>query len=205
MSFVETRLRDDVEKGAEGGPGFKTTVITLSSGHEQRNIDWEYERGEWDLAYGIRTKSAYNETLEFFRARRGRAFGFRFKDWADYELDSTQQFAEGDGATLKFQLFKWYGGYLTGYSRPIQKPVDGTVRVFVDGVEDTGATVDSTTGVITFLSAPIASAVISASGEFDVPVRFALDRMAASVEWENAAAIPNIPIIELRQPFGSLT
>ena len=204
MSFVEERLRDDIESGAEGGPGFKTTVTTLSSGHEQRNIDWEYDRGEWDLSYGIQTKNDYRVVLAFFRARRGRAIGFRFKDWADYRVFQTEQFAEGDGSTLKFQLYKWYGGFNTGYRRAIQKPVDGTFTIYVDDVEDTDATIDPATGVITFLSAPGNGDVISAAGEFDVPVRLALDRMSASIEWVDAASLPNIPIIELRQPFGSL-
>lgn len=204
MSFVEERLRDDIESGAEGGPGFKTTITTLSSGHEQRNIDWEYERGEWDLSYGIQTKNDYREVLSFFRARRGRAVGFRFKDWVDYRVFRAEQFAEGDGSTTKFQLYKWYGGFNTGYQRPIQKPVDGTFTIYVDDVEVPTATIDPLTGVVTFVSAPGVFDVISAEGEFDVPVRFALDRMNAAVEWEEAASLPNIPIIELRQPFGSL-
>lgn len=204
MSFVETRIREDVERGAEGGPGFRTTVIPLASGQEQRNIDWEFERGEWDLAYGVTNKIAYTEVLAFFRARRGRAIGFRFKDFVDYELFSTDQFAAGDGTTTKFQLYKWYGGYSTGYRRPIQKPVSATVKVFVGGVEDVGATVDYTTGVVTLSSPPAAAAVISASGEFDVPVRFNIDTLRANVQWENAASFPSVPIVELRQPFGSL-
>lgn len=206
MSFVELRLRDDIESGAEGGPGFKTTVTTLASGHEQRNIDWEFERGEWDLSYGIQTKNDYREVLSFFRARRGRAIGFRFKDWADYRLFRGEQFAAGDGVSTKFQLYKWYGGFnlSDSYRRPIQKPVDGTVSIFVNDVLDAGAVVDPITGVVTLSSPAGGASVISAEGEFDVPVRFGLDRMSAVLNWEDAAALPNIPILELRQPFGSL-
>jgi len=205
MSFVEVRLREDVERGAEGGPGFRTTIIPLASGHEQRNIDWEFERGQWDLAYGVTNKVTYSEVLAFFRARRGRAIGFRFKDFVDYELDETVQFAAGNGTATKFQLYKWYGGYSTGYRRPIQKPVTGTVEIYVGGVLQTsGVSVNYTNGVVTFTSAPADGAVISAAGEFDVPVRFDIDVLRANVIWENAASFPSIPVVEIRQPFGSL-
>jgi uncharacterized protein (TIGR02217 family) len=205
MSFVEVRLREDVERGAEGGPGFRTTVIPLASGHEQRNIDWEFERGEWDLAYGITDKVTYSEVLAFFRARRGRAIGFRFKDFVDYQLDEASQFAVGNGTATKFQLYKWYGGFGTGYRRPIQKPVTGTVGIYVGGVlQPSGVSVNYTNGVVTFEAAPAGGAVISADGEFDVPVRFNIDTLRANVVWENAASFPNIPVIEIRQPFGSL-
>ena len=204
MTFVETRLREDVERGAEGGPGFRTTVLPLASGHEQRNEDWEFERGQWDVAYGITNKVTYSEVLSFFRARKGRAIGFRFKDFIDYELSALDQFAKGDGAKTKFQLYKWYGGFETGYKRPIQKPVSGTILVYVADVLDDSATVDYTTGVITLSTAASTDAVISAGGQFDVPVRFDIDALRANVIWEGAASIPNIPLIEIRQPFGSL-
>ncbi len=51
--FHEVRMPIDVERGAVGGPGFKTRVLPLESGFEQRNIDWSDTRGEWDLSYGL--------------------------------------------------------------------------------------------------------------------------------------------------------
>ena len=38
--------------GARGGPEFKTRVVTLASGFEQRNIDWERARGRWTIDTG---------------------------------------------------------------------------------------------------------------------------------------------------------
>jgi uncharacterized protein (TIGR02217 family) len=46
--------------------------------------DWSLARGEWDVAYGLKTSQEFDIVRQFFHARRGRAIGFRFKDWADY-------------------------------------------------------------------------------------------------------------------------
>ena len=41
MAFHNVQLPEEVERGAQGGPQFKTTVFTLSSGYEKRNVEWE--------------------------------------------------------------------------------------------------------------------------------------------------------------------
>ena len=80
MAFDEVRLREDVELGAEGGPRFKTTVLTLASGHEKRNIDWSEARGDWDVSYGISSRTDLASVIDFFWARQGRARGARSRD-----------------------------------------------------------------------------------------------------------------------------
>ena len=83
------------------------------------------------------------------------------------------------------------------------KPVAGTVRVAVDGVEQSEATdftVDATTGVVTFEPGhePGAAAVITAGFEFDVPVRFDTDKLEINLQGFRHGAIPHIPIVEVR-------
>ena len=47
MAFNDDiRLPDDVERGANGGPGFITSVIALKSGFDRRNKDWEETKGK---------------------------------------------------------------------------------------------------------------------------------------------------------------
>jgi len=185
MSFHEVRLPDDVERGASGGPEFNTGIVTLSSGFEQRN---------------------FQAVTEFFYARRGRLFGFRFKDWSDYEL-STEAIATGDASTTKFQIYKTYSDAAGSYARAIQKIVAGTVLVYLDAVlqtETTDYSLDYDTGVITFVSAPGGSVSIAVSCEFDVPVRFESDQMETSLVHFNAGSVPNVPISEVLQPLASL-
>lgn len=198
MAFDEVQLSEDVERGAQGGPKFKTTILELWSGHEVRNIDWQRARGEWDVGYGVQNLTLLNEVVAFFYARQGRGRGFRFKDWADY-VGTEQNLGVGDAAEDQFQLRKQYTSGLVTYNRIINKPATGTVRCFLDAVETFDFTVDTTTGLVTFTSAPGAGVVVTATYEFDVPVRFDTDKLDVNVVIFNAGSIPSIPIVELRQ------
>jgi len=111
----------------------------------------------------------------------GSLHGFRFKDWADYILlDSVLGTAVG-GADETMQLIKTYtfGGEST--IRAIVKPVDTTINIMEDGIPLSSVT-DPTTGIVTFTST--AGKVITATGEFDVPVMFDDDKLEISlVNW----------------------
>lgn len=97
--FHETRLPEHVEAGAKGGPEFNTTVIEMTSGREQRVKRWALPRYSWDLSYGIMDQEDYNAVMAFFMARRGRAFGFRFKDWSDYR-GTSEAIGTGDAVAI---------------------------------------------------------------------------------------------------------
>jgi uncharacterized protein (TIGR02217 family) len=78
--FHEVRFPDNIAYGATGGPEFATTVVATGSGHEKRNVNWAQARGRWDVASGLKKPAQIDELIAFFRARRGKAYGFRFKD-----------------------------------------------------------------------------------------------------------------------------
>jgi uncharacterized protein (TIGR02217 family) len=83
--------------------------------------------------------------------------------------------------------------------RTITKPVAGTVHVYKDGVEQlSGWSVDVTTGIVTFTTAPAAGVAITADFELDVPVRFDTDHMAVTIESFHLHRWQQIPIVELR-------
>lgn len=193
MAFDDVRLPENLERGSSGGPEFRTTIIELSGGSESRNRDWSYERGRWNVSYGVQSKADYQVLTNFFRARMGRLRGFRFKDWTDYEA-TEEHIGTGDGSTTTFQLSKAYGTYV----RRITRPVLGTVEVTVDGVP-TSASVNHSTGVVTISPAPAGDAVVRASFQFDVPVRFESDRMEVSLIWEGAGSVPDLNVVELRE------
>jgi uncharacterized protein (TIGR02217 family) len=77
--FHEVRFPDNIAYGATGGPEFATTVVATGSGHEKRNVNWSEARGRWDVASGLKKQAQIDELIAFFRARRGRAHGFRFR------------------------------------------------------------------------------------------------------------------------------
>jgi uncharacterized protein (TIGR02217 family) len=197
-SFAEIQFPPDISYGATGGPIFSTDIVTTFSGHEQRNINWAQARAKYNVATGIKSESQWRTLIAFFRARRGRAIGFRFKDWSDYQ-GVAEPIALGDGVTTAFQLIKIYSSGDTAIARPISKPVAGSVNIYVDAVlQESGVTVDSTNGVITFDVAPADEAEITADFEFDVPVRFDTDELDLSIESFDAGRWSGIPLIEIR-------
>lgn len=201
MAFHDVRLPEKVEKGVQGGPRFNTTVFIRDSGNEVRNENWQYHRGEWDAGYGIQEQSEYEEVLQFFYARRGRAHSFRFKDWSDFKLGfpTPQVIGTGDGSEVDFQIYKRYssGGY--DYDRPITKPIASTLKVYVDDVEQvSGWTLDALTGIITFDSPVTDTHAVAVQCEFDVPVRFDTDVLDIAMQVHNVSRIPSIPLVEVR-------
>lgn len=83
--FHDVRFPDAIARGATGGPEYSTDIITVASGFEQRNINWQASRARYDIGTGIRTREQMAEVIAFFRARKGRAYGFRFRDWTDFD------------------------------------------------------------------------------------------------------------------------
>ena len=200
MAFHDVSFPDGIAYGASGGPGYSTDVITVKSGKERRNANWAMGRCSWDVSTGLKNQADLNTLIAFFRARLGKAYAFRFKDWTDYRM-ARQQIASGDGTATAFQLVKAYtddGGYQT--SRDITKPVDGTVLVWLGGVLQAGGwSCDVLTGVITFAAPPAAGVGIEAACQFDVPARFDTDQMKASIEAHEVYTWGGIMVIEVKE------
>lgn len=207
MAFVDVQLPTDVERGAQGGPQFNTTVITLSSGAEKRNINWQTTRGQWDVGYGVQHKEDFNTIIDFFYARQGMAHSFRFKDWTDFEIGSQtdastrQNIGTGTGSLDTFQIFKRYTSGAVNFDRDISKPVGTTLQVYVNAVLQTITThytVDLLTGIITFVTPPPNTELVDVVTEFDVPVRFDTDQLQITALTFEAGTIPTIPVVEVR-------
>ena len=196
--FHEVQFPPDISYGASGGPGYSTSIVTTVSGHERRNANWAMARGRWNVAHGLKKRAQVGELIAFFRARLGRAYGFRFKDWTDYQA-LAQSLGVGDGTTKTFQLVKHYASGGEIESRVIAKPVAGTVKLYRDGVEaSSGWAVDTTTGLVTLGTAPAAGVQITADFSFDVPVRFDSDQMDVTIETYQLGTWGQIPVVEIR-------
>jgi uncharacterized protein (TIGR02217 family) len=205
--FHEIQFPTAIAFHSSGGPERKTEIVTLGSGFEERNAVWANSRRHYDVGYGVKTLDDLHAVIAFFDARLGRLYGFRFKDFADFKsctpneevspLD--QAIGTGDGATTQFQLIMTYVSGPSSWVRTVEKPVAGTVRVGVAGVEQTsGVTIDNTTGLVTFDSAPAAAAAITAGYKFDTPVRFDTDSLSINLSNFAAGEIPSIPLVEIR-------
>jgi uncharacterized protein (TIGR02217 family) len=199
MAFIEVRFPTDIAYGAVGGPEYSTDIVITQSGFEQRNANWSQARGSYNVAHGVKTQAQLNTLIAFFRARKGRADGFRFKDWTDYQI-TAQAIGTGDGSTKTFQLVKTYASGTTSETRLITKPVAGTVNIYLGGVLQSGGayTLDTTSGQVTFTTAPGSGVAITADFQFDIPVRFDTDRLAATLDSYGSYSWHDIPLIEIR-------
>lgn len=192
-----------------GGPERRTDIVTLANGYEERNTPWAHSRRRYDAGLGLRSLDDMERLIAFFEARRGQMFAFRWKDWADFRscLPSgkisadDQVIGRGDGVTREFQLVKSYRSGAQSYTRPIVKPVLGTVVLGIEATrlyEGVDFEVDLTTGRVTLTEAPTIGLELTAGFEFDVPVRFDTDRIQTSAATFHAGEVPDVPVVELR-------
>ena len=208
MAFHEVSLPARLAFGSTGGVERRTEIVTLGSGFERRSTPWAQGRRRYLIGANLRSLDDMAALTAFFEARRGRLYGFRFRDFADCKscapgavvgpLD--QGLGEGDGERTAFPLVKRYGEGDDALARRIAKPVEGTVRIAVDGDELAAASfaVDFATGVATLDAAPATTALVTAGFAFDTPVRFDADRIEVTLESFDAGRMAAVPLIEVR-------
>lgn len=205
--FDEVSFPIALGKEASVETGFSTAVVTTASGYEQRNSDWADARLRFDAGPGVRSEADMQALIGFFRARRGAAKGFRFRDPFDDSSNgmtgipgyTDQLLGIGDGVRTRFDLVKHYGSGDEPQRRRITRPVPGTLRVAVDGVERTSDWSVEPGGTITFTIAPAAGELVTAGYRFDVPVRFAEDRLEVNRAGFAAGEAVSVPLIEIRE------
>ncbi|MDO9587488.1 MAG: DUF2460 domain-containing protein [Brevundimonas sp.] len=208
MAFHEVRLPARLAFGSTGGVERRTEIVTLGSGFERRSTPWAQGRRRYLIGANLRSLDDMAALTGFFEARRGRLYGFRFRDFADCKSCSPgaavgpldQTLGEGDGTRAGFQLVKGYGEGDDALERRIVKPVEGTVRISIDGMElESGSfAVGAATGLVTLAEPPDAGAVVTAGFEFDTPVRFDADRIEVTLESFDAGRMAAVPLIEVR-------
>lgn len=215
-----------ISQGATGGPGFFTTIIESFGGYDKTFANWATARCKWDVGHVIYSTDKLAYVLAFFRARQGRAYGFLFRDPTDYYAGMTWSNnalvpaatpeilpVAGDGATTAFQLTKTYADVAVTVVRPIYRPIQNdfhsgasvapVIYQKIAGVwtaiASASYSVNYTTGVVTFTTAPGAGVQIGWSGQFYVAVRFDTDDMSISLEAANVGEWQSIPIVEVRE------
>ena len=209
MAFHEVRFPDDISRGARGGPERRTQVVELASGDEERNASWADSRRRYDAAYGIRRADDLAAVVAFFEARNGRLHGFRWKDWGDFKsgLPSTpvtpidQALGTGDGETDGVPAGEALRERRTGVDAADREAGRGHACGSRSAASSgsSGWSVDATTGIVTFDTAPGAGVLVTAGFEFDVPVRFDTDRLDVTWDLDRLGSIASIPLVEVRR------
>ena len=213
MAFIEQRLPDCIAFGATFGPEYQTNVVVVNSGHENRNINWAKARLVANIGYRNRPEADTQALIAWFRSMKGRAHGFRVRDWSDYKVDAqTGMLKALPSQPDVYQLCKAYEMGDLSELREIRKPVAGLQLFDADGVQLPAASynIDTTNGVVEMLEyipdgeedmvgKPLPTYWV---GEFDVPARFDVDKLELEVSDRSANGLvyswPSIPLIELR-------
>ncbi len=215
MSFHNTLFPVNISWGSRGGPRFKSNVVELPSGGSYRESLWTSPIYMYDARYGVATHTDMYDLIEFIIAREGPIHTFPFKDHRDYASTATGtlhytdddtvddedvEIGVGDGVETQFQLVKKYVSGSTTRTRNIYLPYNYVIAV--DGVSQTEGvdfTMDTETGVVTFMSAPTGSLSITAGFEFYVKCRFGAeidDAVQVSLDEFDSESLPSIPIVE---------
>jgi uncharacterized protein (TIGR02217 family) len=206
MTIPAYRLPEGIERGSRFGPTWKNVIQEAISGNEQRFAQWTHCRGVGNVSYGLQNSSDpvgdFNAIVAMWRAHGGSLLPFRFRDWSDYTAND-EPFGSGDGTTTAFQICKVYDpsykllglpGTLT-YVRNITL-LDGTPVIKVNGVVTTALTISSS-GMVTFTTAPPAGHSLNWTGNFDVPVRFDTDQLEVVTNEADLTSIRSLPIREV--------
>jgi len=202
-AFEDVLFPIAIGREASVEPAFSTAIVETAGGGEQRNADWADARMRYDAGPGVRGEGELQELIAFFRARRGAAQGFRFRDPFDDSSNgmtgmpgpADQLLGIGDGVRTDFSLVKDY----EGQERRITRPVAGSVRVSAGGAEQASGWTLEAMGVVSFDVAPAFGAEVRAGFRFDVPVRFADDRLQVSRATFLAGEAASVKLIEVRE------
>lgn len=203
QAFDDVSFPIAIGRRATVEPGFSTAIVTTAAGREQRNADWADARMRYDAGPGVRAQADVETLIAFFRARHGAARGFRFRDPLDHSSrgmtgvpqPGDQYLGDGDGVRTRFDLVKHYGEQ----ARRITRPVAASVRVTVGGVERTAGWSLGAGGAILFATPPATDEQVRAGFLFDVPVRFAEDRLETALAAPEAGEAASVPLIEIRE------
>ena len=198
MAFLETpTFPETIAFGATGGPTYSTHVVQTFDGAEQRNQRWRYPRYAYQLGLAIHTAADTQALYAFFHAiAQGQRHAFRFPDFGAGESTGTDEpIGTGTGAVATYQLVKRYQAGMLTFDRPITKPRATGFVLKVAGTPTGSYNLDTTTGLVT--ATVTTGQAITATFQFDVPVRFTSDRLAirrvqGGYQWES------IELIEVR-------
>jgi uncharacterized protein (TIGR02217 family) len=151
--------------GTVRSPTWSTKIQTAVSGKELRAAFWSTPIWKYTLVYEfLRTASAFQELqtlFGFYNQRQGQFDSFLFSAPDDNSV-TAEPFGTGTGSQTVFQLKRSFGGFSESVVN-----VNVFATLFVNGVAKTYGTdytVDNTTGLVTFVSAPAAAAALTWTG-----------------------------------------
>lgn len=192
-------LSDRVSLGFSGGPTFATEKLQMVNGRIRRMANRSLAIHVYTFSYKNQPNAVIEELRGIFYDRMGDLRTFLLKDFSDY-IATDEVFGLGDGNETAFQLIKTYTAGYNPYERPIRHIKAGTLVLKRAGVEvsegdsPTEVTVSST-GLVTFTTAPSVGQELTWSGEFYVPVNFDGDQFSVETNYTLDITVKTLPAL----------
>ena len=177
MTFIDSRLPQQIEINAVRRETEPVDIVRTDGGYEVRNIRHAQGLFEYDVSFppGGFDASVTEAVYAMWRASRGGLYAFRFRDWDSKNNTLTDEvIGTGDGATTTFQITQTHTVGGVSSVRNVTRPVSAFTVMLDGAVQGSGYSIDYSTGVLTFTTAPALDVEISVSGTYDIPVRFDL-------------------------------
>lgn len=160
-------------------PNFSTEVQRSVSGREVSAAFMSLPIWDWELSFSVlrESESEFQTLAGFFLKRMGRFDTFLFNDPGD-NVATSEVLGTGDGTTKTFQLKRAFGGFV----EPVFD-LNGAALIYDNAVLKTSPTHYSinASGLVTFVTAPIAGHALTWSGAYYWRVRF----MDDSTDFDN--------------------
>lgn len=156
-------------------PVFHTIIKPSVSGREFRAAQYVSPRWKYKLSYEVlRARSALLEMQQlaaFFNACAGSYDTFLYLD-PDDKTATAAVFGTGDNSTTAFQLLRPFGGF----TEPVYALL-GSPSIYKNGVLQASGYTISSTGVVTFATAPATGVTLTWTGTFYWRCRFVQDQL----------------------------
>jgi uncharacterized protein (TIGR02217 family) len=186
-SHVAHRLSAPIELGAKRVVRMDLTVTPMDGGTEARERRWDQFLFDFEVSFPVGKRAGntnLDEVTAAFLATGGGELSFDLRDYRESSV-TDEAFGVGDGSTKVFPLTRTYAFGPVSHVRRIYRPVSPITVKKAGIVQSSGYTVDYQLGVVTFTAAPAAAAVLSWSGDFNVPVRFDREQISQAVSIHN--------------------
>lgn len=195
MNNHDIKIPDFISICARGGPSFHTKIANTKSAREVRMAQSNIALQKYIIKNCIVNKAQFNELNSFFRARLGRLYCFRFKDFADYEVKD-ELIAEYPNSETTFTFKKTYSNGDFKYSRDITKPIFSSLRVYINSnLIEVKINVEKVSFEI--LKPLERGEKLYINFEYDVNVRFCTDNFSYNCLNDGSFEIDNLEFLEV--------
>ena len=161
--FLEERLPLNVRMGASYADEFAVEITKTQSGAENRHLIHPYPVRHFTVQYALSHAELWNKVIAMYFRSYGMFSGFRVRCMDDFSTASqtgTPTPYDAPMALVSYGVYQLQSQYGQGGTtlpiglpvRTIFKPVSGSVRVGIAGVESPSGSfsVDTTSGKVTF-------------------------------------------------------